>query len=67
MKRSTKLLSGVFVWINENVLHDDLEKGGQVKEDCGTLVATIVHPDSAIAYYKVHDGIHKPLEGTAYV
>jgi len=66
-KVSTKLFAGAFAWIDENILHDDEETGGQVREKWPTLVATIVHPDSTIAYYKVHDGIHKPLEGTAGV
>src|ERR1700694_3775772 len=51
-KVSTKLFAGVFAWINENVLHDDVETGGRVKDDWGTLVAAIVHPDSTVAYYK---------------
>jgi hypothetical protein len=57
----------VFDWVNENILHEDPELGGRVKEKWGTIIATIAHPDSTIAYYKVHDGIHKPLEGTAGV
>ena len=64
-KVSTKLFAGAFEWIDENILHEDLELGGRVKEKWATLVAAIVHPDSTIAYYKVHDGIYKPLEGTA--
>jgi Sen15 protein len=66
-KVSTKLFAGAFAWINENVLHDDEETGGRIQEDWGTLHAAIVHPDSTIAYYKVHDGVHKPLEGMAGV
>jgi hypothetical protein len=64
-KVSTKLFAGAFAWIDENILHEDEETGGRVREKLPTLVATIVHPDSTIAYYTVHDGIHKPLEGTA--
>jgi len=64
-KVSTNLFVGAFAWIDENILHDDEETGGRVREKWPTLVATILHPDSTIAYYKVHDGIHKPLEGTA--
>ena len=64
---SSKLFAGAFAWIDENILHDDEETGGRVREKWPTLVATIVHPDSTIAYYKVHDGIYKPLEGTAGV
>ena len=64
---STKLFAGAFAWIDENILHDDEETGGRVREKWRTLVSAIVHPDSTIAYYKVHDGIHKPLEGTAGV
>ena len=66
-KVSTKLFAGAFAWIDENILHDDVETGGRVMEKWETLVAAIVHPDSTVAYYKVHDGIHKPLEGTAGV
>jgi hypothetical protein len=66
-KVSTKLFAGVFDWVNENILHEDPELGGRVKEKWVTIIAAIVHPDSTIAYYKVHDGIHKPLEGTAGV
>lgn len=66
-KVSTKLFAGVFSWIDENILHEDVETGGRVMEKWETLVVAIMHPDSTIAYYKVHDGIHKPLEGTAGV
>ena len=66
-KVSTKLFAGTFAWINENILHYDEETGGRVREKWPTLVAAIIHPDSTIAYYKVHDGIHKPLDGTAGV
>jgi hypothetical protein len=66
-KISTKLFAGVFDWVNGNILREDTDFGGLVKEKWGTIIAAIVHPDSTIAYYKVHDGIHKPLEGTAGV
>jgi Sen15 protein len=66
-KVSTKLFARIFSWINENILHYDIETGGRVKEKWYMIVAAIVHPDSTIAYYKVYDGIHKPLEGTAGV
>jgi hypothetical protein len=66
-KISTKLFAGTFAWIDENILHEDIELGGLVKEKWMSLVAAIVHPDSTIVYYKVHNGIHKPLEGMAGV
>ena len=66
-KVSTKLFAGAFAWIDENILHEDEETGGRVRAKWPTFVATIVHPDSTISYYKVDDGIHKPLEGTAGV
>jgi Sen15 protein len=55
----------VFAWIDENILREDVEIGGRVRDKWETFVTAIVHPDSTIAYYKVHNGIHKPLEGTA--
>jgi Sen15 protein len=66
-KVSTKLFVEVFDWMEHNVWHPDPETGGFVKERWTSLVIAIVHPDSTVAYYKVHDGIHKPLEGTAGV
>jgi len=66
-KVSTRLFADTFDWVEMNVWHPDVETGGCVKERWTSLIATIVHPDSTIAYYKVHDGIHKPLEGMAGV
>ena len=59
------MFAEVFEWVNEHVLHEDEETGGRVKGDWGLLIAAIVACDSTVAYYKVYDGIHKPLEGTA--
>jgi Sen15 protein len=53
--------------MEENVLHMDVETGGRVKGKWEMIVVGIVHPDSTITYYKAHDGIRKPLEGTAGV
>lgn len=64
---SAKLFSDLFDWSEENVRHFDDETGGWVNHRWNNLIAAIVHPDSTIAYYKVHDGIHKPLEGLAGV
>ena len=64
-KVSAKLFAMAFEWIDENIWQEDAELGGRVMGKWTTIVAAIVHPDSTIAYYKVHDGIHKPLEGTA--
>jgi len=64
-KISTKLFAKAFAWIDQNILHDDEETGGKVKENWTSLIAAIVHPDSTITYYKVYNGVHKPLEGTA--
>jgi hypothetical protein len=66
-KVSTKLFVETFAWIDEHVLHHDVETGGRVKEKWSTMVAAIVHSDSTVAYYRVHNGIHKPLEGLAGV
>ena len=66
-KISTRLFAGCFEWVNQHVLHEDVEMGGRVRENWGVLIVAIVHPDSTVAYYKVYDGIHKPLEGTAGV
>jgi len=66
-KVSVELFAKFFDWAKENVRHYDEEIGGWVNNDWECLVVAIVHPDSTIAYYKVHDGIHKPLEGLAGV
>ena len=62
-----KLFAEFFDWAKENVPHYDEEIGGWVNESWRSLIAAIVHPDSTIVYYKVYDGIHKPLEGLAGV
>jgi Sen15 protein len=59
------MFAKAFEWVDENIWRIDEELGGRVKGKWNTIVVAIVHPDSTIAYYKVHDGIHKPLEGTA--
>ena len=64
-KVSVTLFAKFFDWAKENVRHYDEETGGWVNDRWELIVAAIVHPDSTIAYYKVYDGIHKPLEGTA--
>ena len=64
---SIRLFTEAFAWANENILHYDLETGGRVKRKWDMTVAAVVHPDSTIAYYKVYNGIHRPLEGTAGV
>lgn len=64
-KVSVKLFAKLFDWAKENVRHYDEEIGGWVNEGWGSLIAAVVHPDSTIAYYTVHEGIHKPLEGVA--
>jgi len=64
-KVSAKLFVKLFDWAKENVRHFDTEIGGWVNEGWASLVAAIVHSDSTVAYYKVFDGIHKPLEGVA--
>jgi len=66
-KVSTKLFAEMLDWSEENVRHSDEETGGWVNGRWKCLILAIVHPDSTIAYYKVHDGIHKPLEGLAGV
>ena len=51
--------------MEENVLHFDVETGGFVRDKWETIVLGVMATDSTITYYKVHDGIRKPLEGTA--
>jgi hypothetical protein len=53
--------------MEENVLHMNVETGGRVRDKWETIVVGTVHPDSTVTYYKIHDGIRKPLEGTAGV
>jgi hypothetical protein len=65
---STKFFAGVFDWINDNVPQDGSQlrtRRKKVENKWERIVTAIVHPDSTIAYYYVHDGIHKPLEGVA--
>jgi len=64
-KVSAKLFAESFDWSAEHVHHYDEEIGGWVTQRWESITAAIVHPDSTIAYYKLHDGIHKPLEGLA--
>jgi hypothetical protein len=51
----------------ENVLHRDEETGGFVQDRWDTIVVGVLTTDSTVTYYKVHDGIRKPLDGTAGV
>jgi hypothetical protein len=64
---SAKLFAGAFDWMAENVLHHDEETGGLVQDRWETIVVGVLTMDSTVTYYKVHDGIRKPLEGTAGV
>jgi len=66
-KVSPALFASAFAWAAENVDCLDAELGGRVRRRWEGMVVGVVYPDSTVAYYKVFDGVHKPLEGTAGV